>query len=172
LSYYALIQFLQTAKIMVSSNPASEPSAAMVRRRPPRARNRSGAAVVELALCLPVLLTTALGMIETCNVVFVQARLQSAAFEAARLATRPTTAQAVAASSSQVQAYAQTLLTELGVNGATVSLTPGSWGSGGLDPGVTQVTVSITAPLSQNAATCLVVSNSLTVSTQATMLAE
>ncbi len=57
----------------------------------------AGAAAVELALCLPILLTTALGMIETCNVVFVQARMQSAAFESARLATRPTTSQAVAA---------------------------------------------------------------------------
>jgi hypothetical protein len=111
-------------------------------------------------------------MIESCNVVFVQARMQSAAFEAVRLAARPTTAQAVAASSAQVMAYAQTLLTELGVNGANISLTPGSWSSGGLDPGVTQVTVSITAPLSQNTATCFVVSNSLTISAQATMVAE
>ena len=69
------------------------------RLNPHRLPRRSGFATVELALCLPILLTTALGMIETCNVVFVQARMQSAAFEAARLATRPTTAQAVAATS-------------------------------------------------------------------------
>ena len=65
-------------------------------------------------------------MIETCNVVFVQARMQSAAFEAARLATRPTTSQAVAATSFASHADANTLLTQLGVSGATVSLSPSS----------------------------------------------
>jgi Flp pilus assembly protein TadG len=132
-------------------------------------RSRAGAAAVELALCLPILLTTALGMIETCNVVFLQARMQSAAFEAARLATRPTTSQAVAATATQVIADANTLLTQLGVSNATVTLSPASLSS--VTPG-TLVTVTITARLVNNSVTCLVLSNSLSLTAQATMIIE
>jgi Flp pilus assembly protein TadG len=138
-------------------------------RRLPGGSSRRGAAAVELALCLPILLTTALGMIETCNVVFLQARMQSAAFEAARLATRPTTSAAVAATAAQVTADANTLLTQLGVTGATVTLSPASLSS--VTPGTT-VSVSITAPLSKNSATCLVLSSSLSLTAQATMIVE
>lgn len=134
-----------------------------------RGAPRPGAAAVELALCLPILLTTALGMIETCNVVFVQARMQSAAFESVRLATRPTTSQAVAATASQVTADANTLLTQLGVSNATVTLSPASLAS--VTPGTT-VTVTITAPLVKNSVTCLVLSSSLTLTAQATMIVE
>jgi Flp pilus assembly protein TadG len=130
---------------------------------------RLGAATVELAICLPILLTTALGMIETCNVVFVQARMQSAAFEAARLATRPTTSQAVAANNTQVTTYANSLLTQLGVSGATVTLNPSSFSSPAPQ---TQITVTISAPLVQNSVTCLVLSSSLKLTVQATMIVE
>jgi Flp pilus assembly protein TadG len=139
------------------------------RRRFARGPRRLGTATVELALCLPVLLTTALGMIESCNVVFVQARMQSAAFEAARYATRPTTAQAVAATSTQVTAYANTLLAELGVSGSTVTLNPSSWASS--TPG-NSVTITISTPLSKNTVTCLVIGNTLTLTAQATMIME
>jgi hypothetical protein len=108
-------------------------------------------------------------MIETCNVVFVQARMQSAAFEAARLATRPTTAQAVAATAGQVTADANTLLSQLGVSGATVTLSPASLAS--VTPGTT-VTVTISALLSQNSVTCLVLSSGLKLTAQATMIVE
>ena len=110
-----------------------------------------------------------MGMIETCNVVFVQARMQSAAFEAARLATRPSTSQAIAATSSQVITDANTLLAQLGVSGATVTLSPASLSS--VTPG-TLVTVTISAPLSQNSVTCMVLSNSLRLTAQATMIVE
>ncbi len=144
-------------------------SSSWPRRQQQRSTSRSGAAAVELALCLPILLTTALGMIETCNVVFVQARLQSAAFEAARLATRPTTAQAVAATASQVTTDATTLLTQLGVVGGTVTLSPASLAS--VTPGTT-VTVTISAPFSSNSVTCMVLSSALKLTAQATMIVE
>ena len=139
------------------------------RRQQQRSGSRSGAAAVELALCLPILLTTALGMIDTCNVVFVQARMQSAAFEAARLATRPTTAQAVAATASDVTTDATTLLTQLGVVGGTVTLSPASLAS--VTPGTT-VTVTISAPFSSNSVTCMVLSSALKLTAQATMIVE
>ncbi|HUY92893.1 MAG TPA: TadE/TadG family type IV pilus assembly protein [Pirellulales bacterium] len=145
-------------------------SASSLRRGPAaRRRKRLGAATVELALCMPVLLTVGLGMIETSNVVFIQARLQSAAYESARLATRPTTSNATAATSEQVTIYCQALLAQLGVNGATVSVTPGSLSN---LPPQTLVTVSISAPWSQNTASSFVLSESLTLTTAATLIIE
>lgn len=132
-----------------------------------RRNHRRGAVTAELALCLPMLLVTGLGMIETINLVSVQARLQSVAYEAARLATRPTTSSATAATSAQVQAYGQTLLTQLGISGATV--TPPDLSNA---PPQTVITVTVSAPWSQNSATSFLVSNSLNLSSQATLIVE
>jgi Flp pilus assembly protein TadG len=118
---------------------------------------------------LPILVAVGFGMIETCNVVFVKARLQSAAFESVRLATRPTTATNLAATAPQVQASCNTLLTQLGVQGATVVISPSSLAN--LAP-QTLVTVTISAPFSQNSVTSMVVSKSLAVSASATMIIE
>lgn len=130
---------------------------------------RRGAATVELALCLPVLLTVALGMIETCNAVFLQARLQSAAFEAVRVATRPTTAETAAASSTTVSADAATLCTQLGVNSPTITINPSSLAS--VTP-QTLVTVTISAPLNKNSVTMFVLPSSLTLTASATMIVQ
>lgn len=118
---------------------------------------------------MPVLLTVGLGMIETSNVVFIQARLQAAAYESARLATRPTTSNATAATSAQVTAYCQTLLAELGVNGATASVSPGNLSN---LPPQTPVTVSISAPWRQNTATSFVQRGSLTLTAATTLVIE
>ena len=118
---------------------------------------------------MPILLTVGLGMIEATNVVFIQARLQEVAYESARLATRPTTAAAKAASAADVMAYAQTLLSQLGVNGATVTVTPSSLSN--LLP-QTLVTVSISAPWNQNSATSFVLKNTPTLTTSATLVVE
>jgi Flp pilus assembly protein TadG len=126
-------------------------------------------ATVELAICLPVLLITALGMIEVSNVVFVQARSQAAAYEAVRYATRPTTSAALAATATQVTAYCTSMLAQLGVNGATVTVTPANLS--GATP-QTLVTVSVSVPLSQNTATSFVVSKSMNITTQATLVVE
>ena len=139
------------------------------RWRSPPSDSRRGIAAVELALCLPVLMAAGFGMIEACNAVYVQARLQSAAFESVRLATRPTTATNLAASASQVQATCNTLLTQLGVQGATVTISPSDLTN--LTP-QTLVTVSISAPFSQNTVTSIVVTNSPVLSASATMVIE
>ncbi len=137
--------------------------------RSSRRQSRRGAATVELALCLPVLLVIAMGMIETSNVVFIQARLQAAAYESARLATRPVTSNAPAATSDQVVAYGKTLLSQLGVNGATITLTPS--GLANLPPQAL-VTVSISAPWKQNSPTSFLVNNSPTLTGAATLVVE
>lgn len=139
------------------------------RVRSARRRGRVGTATVELAFCLPVLLTVAFGMLEVTNLIFIQARIQAAAYEAARLATRPTTSNATAATSAQVNTYCQNLLTQLGVNNATITLTPSSLT--GATPG-TVVTVAISAPALGNSPTSYVLRNSLTLSTQTTLVVE
>jgi len=129
----------------------------------------SGIAATELALCAPFLLILAFGMIEVCNLVHLQTRMYSAAYETARLATRPTTAENLAATSNQVTTYCNTLLQQLGVTGATVTLQPAN-----LSTVVTQqlVTVTITAPLSQNTVTSLVINSAQTLTAQATLAVE
>ena len=139
------------------------------RPRQPRPHCRCGTASVELALCLPVLLTLTFGMLETCNLVNQRTRMLAVAYESARYATRPTTASSTAATSAQVTAYATTLLQQIGVNGATVTLSPSSL------TGVTSqtpVTVTITAPLSQNSFTSFVVKSPSNLSAQATLVFE
>ena len=140
-------------------------------RRSERSRRmvRRGAVTVELALCLPMLFVMAFGMIETSNVVFLQARLQSATFEAARYATRPTTSDATSATTAQVLADCYTILSQLNVQGATVTLSPSNVTS---LPPQTLVTVSVTAPLSQNTVTSIVVPKTLVLSASATMIVE
>jgi Flp pilus assembly protein TadG len=126
-------------------------------------------AAVELALCLPVVITLAFGTIELCNVVYVRTRMLSAAYESCRLATRPTTSSSLAATSSQVTTYCNSLLTQFGVNGATVTLSPSS-----LTSAVPQtvVSVSITAPWSQNTVTSVVLQNAMTINASATLVCE
>ncbi len=141
------------------------------RPRPNRSRSpeRKGAAAVELALCLPVLVPLYFGTLETCNVMLTQARMQAAAYESARLATRPTTSTTQAATAGDVQATCNSLLTQLGVQGADVTVSPGSLS--GLAP-QTPVTVSVSAPLAQNTLTSIIVGNSAKLNASATMVVE
>ncbi|HEY3968006.1 MAG TPA: TadE family protein [Planctomycetaceae bacterium] len=132
-------------------------------------RVRFGAAAVELALCTPLLIVLAFGMIESCNVVYLRTRMYTAAYEAARLATRPVTAATAAATASQVSTYGSTLLTQLGVQSGTVSISPGNLSS--VVP-QQQVTVTISAPLNKNTTTALVVNSAQTISAQVTLIVE
>lgn len=108
-------------------------------------------------------------MIETCNAVFLQGRLQSAAFEACRVATRPTTSETAAASAATVQTDAQTLCTQLGINSPTITISPSSLTA---LPPQTLVTVTISAPFNKNSVTMYVLPSSLTLSASATMIVE
>ena len=93
----------------------------------------------------------------------------SAAYESARLATRPTTSQTSAATASSVTSYCNTMLTQLGVRGATVTITPSDLSN--ITP-QTSVKVTISAPLSQNSLTSVVINSSSTVTVNATLVVE
>jgi Flp pilus assembly protein TadG len=105
------------------------------------AQKRKGTAVVELAVCLPVLVIIAFGAIEATNAVFLKERLTAAAYEGARSATGPghTTATATA--------VAQNVLTQFAISNSTITISPTitiSTTTG------TQVTVTVAAPFSSN----------------------
>ena len=130
---------------------------------------RRGSAAVELAVCMPFLMAIAFGLLEYNNMVMLKTRMVSAAYESARLATRPTTSTADAATASAVTAYCSTMLTQLGVHGATVTLSPSSLT--GITP-LTPVTVSVTAPFSSNSLTTIVLGSSTTTTASATLVVE
>lgn len=144
-----------------------KPAKHQTQRRKPT--SRLGVAAVELAVSLPFLFTLAFGMLEYSNLVLLRSRMVSAAYESARLATRPATSQSTAASASAVTTYCNSLLTQLGVNGATVTVSPSDLSA--VSP-QTLVTVSISAPFSQNSLTCMVIGSSKTLNTSATLVVE
>ncbi|MGD0900898.1 MAG: TadE/TadG family type IV pilus assembly protein [Thermoguttaceae bacterium] len=140
-------------------------------------RSRLGIAAVELALCMPFLITLALGAIEVCNVVYVRTRMYSVAYEGARVATRPTTSSATAATSTAVTTLCNSLLTQLGVQGGQVTVQAYNASTGQAESLAAanpqdRVTVSISAPLNQNLITSYVIGTSITINAQATLIME
>jgi Flp pilus assembly protein TadG len=96
---------------------------------------------VELAICLPILVTLVLGSIEATNAIYLKERLTSAAYEGARSATTPGRTAAAAT------ATVNNVLAQFGISDATVTITPTV--SVSTTTG-TQVTVSVSAPFSSN----------------------
>lgn len=130
---------------------------------------RRGAAAVELAVTVPFLITLAFGMLEYNSVVMLKTKMVSAAYESARMATRPTTSQTSAPTAAAVSAYCSSLLTQLGVKGATVTVTPASLSS--ITP-QTLVTVSISAPFNQNSLTTIVIGKTSVTTATASLIVE
>ena len=107
-------------------------------------RARSGVAATELAVCLPFLLAIVFGSIETANAIFLQQALTCAAYEAGSVAA------ANGGTSSVATNRANGILTLLGVNSATVTVSPVITAT---TPNNTQITVTCSAPLGSNTAT-------------------
>ncbi|MDX1948132.1 MAG: TadE/TadG family type IV pilus assembly protein [Pirellulaceae bacterium] len=106
-------------------------------------RKRRGAAAVEFAICLPLLLTLVLGVIETSNALFVQHAITCAAYEGANVAS------ATGGTSATANTRAQQVLTSLGIKSATVSFSPAVTSS---TPVGTKIVVTCTVPLTANLA--------------------
>ena len=104
--------------------------------------HRPAAAVVELAVCLPVLVVLVLGAIESTSMTFLQNSLQIVAYESIRTAVRPN------ATPSDVQARANQVITERSINDASITVTPANVDA--LEPG-TQITIVATATTGTNA---------------------
>jgi hypothetical protein len=105
-----------------------------------RTKRRSGAAVVELAVCLPVIFLLLMASLEICTKIFLLETLTVAAYETAIEGARTggTTTSAVARGTA--------ILSSRGVQGyaITISPAPDSAAMG------TTLTVTVTAPSSSN----------------------
>jgi Flp pilus assembly protein TadG len=105
------------------------------------AGRRKGTAAVELAVCLPLLISVAIGSIEATNAIFVMQHCTSAAYEGARTAIAPGQTTAGATTS------ANAILNQFGLTGGSVTVTPSVTASTAVG---TQVTVSVSVPFSSN----------------------
>ncbi len=126
----------RSSRIMRSTKPSS---AASGQRR--RRHARSGAAVVEFAVCLPILMVMILGSIEATSAIFLKQSLVAAAYEGIREAAK---LRATAASANQ---FATDVLNARQVRSFRVVFTPA-------DPATVargeRVTVEVSAPISAN----------------------
>ncbi len=103
--------------------------------------NRQGAALVEFAVCLPVLMLLILGSIEASSALFVKQALVTSAYEAAREAIRTdgTTANA--------NSLAQNVLDGRRIRDSNIRFTPASVESA---PRGSKIIVEVSAPYASN----------------------
>jgi Flp pilus assembly protein TadG len=102
---------------------------------------RCGTAVVELAICLPVMLVLVLGAIESCSMIFVDQSLNVVAYETIRSAIRAN------ARSGEALTRAQQVIGERRLNQTVVSFDPPNPEAAARG---TPVTVTVTAPTAAN----------------------
>jgi Flp pilus assembly protein TadG len=111
----------------------------------PRARiackERKGAALVELAVCLPVLMVLILGSIEATGAIFVRQALTTAAYEAAREASR------TGATNSSAAARGQAVLDARRIQNSSIVFTPADIATASRG---SIITIEVTAPLRGN----------------------
>ncbi|MFK7767142.1 MAG: TadE/TadG family type IV pilus assembly protein [Mariniblastus sp.] len=81
-------------------------------------RARKGAAVVEFAVCLPVIFLIAFGSIEAASMLFLRQALIQSSYEGAKVAVRNTGTNALATQAAQAVASGRNL------NGMTVTFDP------------------------------------------------
>jgi Flp pilus assembly protein TadG len=103
-------------------------------------KRRRGAAIAEMALTLPFLVTFVLGSIELCSMVFLRQALVVTAYEGARTSIRDE------ATTDDARARAQQVLAARNVAGATIVFDPAN--IEGLDRG-TVLSVTVSAPADQ-----------------------
>ncbi len=79
---------------------------------------RSGIAVVEVAVCLPILVVIVLGSIEACNSIFLKQTATGAAYEAAKICT------SVGGTELAAQTRVSEVLSSRNLTGGTVVFSP------------------------------------------------
>jgi Flp pilus assembly protein TadG len=113
---------------------------------------RRGAFTVEFALTVPIVFIITLGFIELTRVVMLDNSSENAAYEGARAAIIP------GGTASRAQAQANEILTAVGAQGSSVSVSPTV-----IDDSVKEVTVTVEVPLSSNIWVPTVFTNGLVV---------
>jgi Flp pilus assembly protein TadG len=112
------------------------------RRKPPQSESaRSGLAVVELAICLPLMVMLTFGAIEAANAIYLKQTLVTAAYEAARTAT------ALGATQKDGEDRYKEVVDAVGMNGAAIAFSPQIKSD---TPSGTAIKVTVTAPADSN----------------------
>lgn len=106
-----------------------------------RRKQRRGAAAVECAMCLPMLVAIVFGAIEACSLIFVQQSLQTTAYETARLAASPQVDNATA------QAAGAQLIAQRKIQGGSVTVSESNVAGYAT---LKYVTATATAPVASN----------------------
>ena len=128
-----------------------------------RIRNRrNGAAVVELAICLPVIVLLVFGALEGANMLFLRQAVIQSAYETAKAAAKSTGSQA------DGQRLGQQVLRSRNINPNSISFSsnPDNLASG------TPFTVTVSVAGDQKSIVDIGPFNGLTISAQATMVKE
>ncbi|MBL8810391.1 MAG: pilus assembly protein [Planctomycetaceae bacterium] len=131
--------------------------------RKPKAHDRSGAAIVEFALVVPLLLVIVMGTIEASTMIYLKQTLHIAAYEAARTALVPKT------TVSMVETTARRILDDRRVRDTTITVTPNNFPAAAVS---TWITVRVDAPSNSNFAVPLLFFRNKTISGSCTMMKE
>lgn len=111
-----------------------------LRKRCP-STNRRGVAVVELAICMPVLMLVFFATIETCWMLQLKQNLTTAAFEGARIAVIPGT------DASLVNSQCEMLMDDRNINNYQITVVPNDLTTA--EPG-TNISVTVSADFASN----------------------
>jgi len=110
-------------------------------QRPRRTLRREGAAIVEFAVVLPIIVVLVLGTIEATSMVFLQQSLKLAAYEGARTSIVPS------AKLENVQAACARVLESRRISGTTIAIQPANFAS---EPYGTLIRVEVSAECDSN----------------------
>ena len=109
-------------------------------RRLTKGNNRTGAAMVEFAICAPLLFLLFFASMEFCRVAMIRHTADNAVYEGCRVGIIP------GATNAEVVAEAQLILNSLALTNVGVNVTPAV-----IDKDTDEVTVRVTVPLDDNA---------------------
>ena len=135
----------------------------MIKLKKTKARgNRAGAAVVEFAVCLPLIVLIVLGTIEAGSLLFLKQTLVQAAYEGAKVAI-------VNGDPDQVEAVVDAVAASRNLTGVNVQFTPSDRAS---VPAGETITITISAPGDANSLIPFGPFRNQTVQTSASMVRE
>lgn len=135
----------------------------MNRNKRKSTRVRFGAAVVEVAVVLPLFVIIILGTIEACSVIFLQQSLEVAAYEGARVSIVPRS------NAGNVEAAASLQLEGRGIQDFSVTVVPSNFSK---QPYGTFVRVQVSAPCNTNSLLFSTIYRSRTLTAEVEMMLE
>ena len=135
----------------------------MIKHKKQKLRSkREGAAVVEFAVCLPLIVLIVLGTIEAGSLLFLKQTLVQAAYEGAKVAI-------ATGDSDQVESVVDAVAASRNLTGVNVQFTPSDLTS---VPAGETITITLTAPGDDNSLIPFGVFRNLTVEANASMVRE